>query len=443
MATIPGTRYAQSGDLSIAYRTVGAGPRDLVVVPGFVWNVEAFWEEPVLAPFVERLASFSRLTLFDKRGQGLSDRPGIPPTLEQSMDDVLAVMDDAEIEKAILFGISEGGPMAQLFAATHPHRVEALVLYGSFARIVEAGDYPHGVTEDQLDRFAARVRREWGGPVAAPVFAPSMRDDPLLLDWWGRFVRRGSGPRGAQDLLMLYREIDTRAVLPAISAPTLVLHRVDDRLAPIGLGRYLAENIPGARLVELEGGDHIFAVYPDQILDEVEQFVTGRRHTHHVDRVLATVLFTDIVGSTERAAALGDRRWRALVERHDALARQAVEGQRGRLVKTLGDGLLATFDGPARAIRSARTILRETGAIGLDVRAGLHTGEVELVGDDVGGMAVNIAARVSALAGAGEVLASSTVRDLVVGSGIEFEDRGAHSLKGVPGEWRLVAAVDG
>jgi pimeloyl-ACP methyl ester carboxylesterase len=444
MIVTPQTRYARSpGDVRIAYQSFGEGDLDLVFVTGFVGNVEALWEEPVTIPFVERLGSFARVTAFDKRGQGLSDRPGDPPTLEQTMDDVLAVMDAAGLERAAIFAVSEGGPASLLFAATHPDRVSALVLYGTFARMVASDDYPFGISDDALSRFAELVDAQWGGPVAAHTFAPSVADDPQFRESWGRFLRRGSSPHGAASLIRMYRELDVRDVLPAISVPTLVLHRSDDRLTSIAGGRYIADRIPGARFVELPGADHLMIVEPDQILDEVEEFLTGERHVPVDDRVLATVLFTDIVGSTERAAELGDRRWRELVERHDELMRREIERHRGRTIKTLGDGVLATFDGPARAIRAAKAAAARIGELGLDVRAGLHTGEIELRGADVAGMAVNIGARVAGLAGAGEVLVSSTVKDLVYGSGIEFTERGEHRLKGVPGEWRLYAAEGG
>jgi class 3 adenylate cyclase len=440
MSTLPQTRYARSsGDARIAYQVVGGGPIDLVFVSGFVSNVEGYWEDPVFAPFFERLASFARVLTFDKRGQGFSDPTPEPPTLEQTMDDALAVMDAAGMEHAALFGISEGGPATALLAASHPDRVKALVLYGTWARIVESDDNP-GVSPEAFEAFAARVDSEWGGPVAAHVFAPTVADDPQFREGWARFLRRGSGPNGAAALLRMYREADVRGALPAITAPTLVLHRTGDRLCPIVCGRHLAGLIPGARFVELPGDDHLAVVDPAQIIDEVEEFLTGERHDHEPDRVLATVMFTDIVGSTERAASLGDQRWRDLVGRHDALVRRELARHRGRPVKTLGDGFLATFDGPARGIRCARSIADAVRDLGIEIRAGLHTGELELVGDDVAGMAVNIGARVAALADAGEVLVSSTVKDLVVGSGIEFAERGEHRLKGVPGEWRLFAA---
>jgi pimeloyl-ACP methyl ester carboxylesterase len=435
------TRYANSDGLSIAYKVLGEGPLDVVFVPGFVSHVDVFWEEPAMARFIRRLASFARVVVFDKRGQGLSDRPGAPPTLEESMGDLRAVLEAAGCERPAILGISEGGPMSMLFAATHPDRVASLVLYGTFARLVNGADYDLGLPEDGLDRWSEMVRREWGGPVGLRIWAPGAVGDAEFERWWSRLLRQGTSPAGAIALLDLYRELDVRSVLPSIGVPTLVLHRRDDRIAPVRQGRFLAERIPGARYVELEGADHLAQVGDQEaLLDEVEEFLVGSRRAHEPERALATVLFTDIVGSTELAARLGDRRWRDLLERHDALVRRQLKVHRGREVKTMGDGFLATFDGPARAIRCACSVREALAEIEIEVRAGIHTGEVELIGDDVGGMAVNIGARIGALAGAGEVLVSSTVRELVVGSGLEFEERGAHALKGAPGEWRVFAA---
>ena len=441
MPTIPEIRYARSsGDARIAYQVAGDGPVEAVFVSGFVSNLEGYWDEPLFARFFERLASFTRLAVFDKRGQGLSDRPPGPPLLEQTMDDVNAVTEAAGFERPALFGISEGGPASALFAASYPERVSALVLYGTWPRLVCSDDFPEGVPDAAFERFAQVIDAEWGGPAAASLFAPSAADDPDFRRQWARFLRRGIAPGGAADLLRMYRDVDIRDVLPAIGVPTLVLHRSGDRMCPVAAGRKLAELIPGARFVELPGDDHLAVIDPGQILDEVEEFLTGERHPEPADRVLATVMFTDIVDSTRRAAALGDSGWRELVARHDALVRREIERHRGRAIKTLGDGFLATFDGPARGIRCARSIAAAVRDFGVEIRAGLHTGELELVGDDVAGMAVNIGARVAALAGPDEVLVSSTVKDLVVGSGIDFSERGEHRLKGVPGEWRLFAA---
>ncbi|MDQ3934357.1 MAG: adenylate/guanylate cyclase domain-containing protein [Actinomycetota bacterium] len=437
-------RYARTPDgVSLAYRVIGDGPIDLVFVPGFVSHIEGWLDLPDAVRFFERLGSFARVILFDRRGQGLSDRPAQPPALEQGTDDVRAVMDAAGCERAALLAVSEGGPMSMLFAASFPERVRALVLWGTFARTLRTDGYEVGLTPERYARLCEEVEAGWGGPVLAGIFAPSRTDDAEFLAWWGRFLRQGSSPRGASDLLRLYEGIDVREVLPSIAVPALVLNRTDDRMTPPSWARVIAGAIPGARYVELPGSDHvIFTEDADEVLDEIEEFLTGTRHVREPDRVLATVMFTDIVGSTERAARLGDRDWRRLVERHDALVRREIDRFRGRPIKTLGDGFLATFDGPARAIRCARTLTEDVRELGIEIRAGLHTGELEAVNGDVAGMAVNIGARVSALAEAGEVLVSGTVRDLVVGSGIDFADRGTHSLKGVPGEWR-VFAVDG
>ena len=438
----PDIRYARSGELSIAYQVKGDGPLDLVFVCGFVSHQETLWEHPRPAHFAKRLESFSRLVLYDKRGQGLSDRPANPPTLEESMDDLRAVMDAAGIERAALFGVSEGGPLCHLFAATHPDRVSAMVTYGTYARITEAPGYDAGLPAEVLEEFGQVLAEDWGGPTAIHFFAPTLAEDPAFRSWWTRLLRSGTSPQGARALLQLYSELDTRQVLPSISVPTLVIHREGDLMVPPAQARYLAEHIPGARYVELEGTDHLMvAGDQDAILDEVEEFLTGVRHVHEPERILATVMFTDIVSSTERAAELGDRRWRELLESHDALVRRQLERHRGRPVKSLGDGFLATFDGPARAIRCAEAISGEVGRLGVEIRAGLHTGECEAMGEDVGGMAVHIGARVGAKAEPGEVLVSSTVKDLVVGSGIEFAERGTHELKGVPGEWRLYAVA--
>jgi pimeloyl-ACP methyl ester carboxylesterase len=434
------TRYAECGGQSIAYQVHGEGPLDLVLVPGFVSHVELIWEEPEIARFLRRLSSFARLIVFDKRGQGLSDRPGRPSTLEESMDDLRAVLDAAGSRRAAVVGISEGGPMSALFAASCPDRVGALVLYGTWARMLKAPDHPEGIEAEQLDRLREVFRDQWGGPVAAEIWAPSAAGDPEFRRWWARLLRQGTSPTGALDLIDLYREIDVRAILPTITVPTLVLHRADDVVVMERQGRYLADSIPGARYVQLEGADHLAWIGDqDAVIDEIEEFLVGSRRAHEPDRALATVLFTDIVGSTETAARLGDRAWRDLIERHDATVRHHLHVHRGVEVKTMGDGFLATFDGPARAIRCATSI--RDGLTPLPIRAGIHTGEVELIGDDVAGMAVNIGARIGALADPGDVYVSSTVKELVVGSGLDFEERGTHYLKGAPGEWRLFAVA--
>ncbi len=438
----PRVRYVDSGGASIAWSAVGEGPRELAFVPGFVSHQEILWEEPLVARFFERLSSFARLILWDKREQGLSDRTGRPPTLEQSMDDLRAVLEAAGSERPALVGVSEGGPMTMLFAATYPERVDRLAVIGSYARILAAPGYDAGADPEQLERFCAGMLSHWGEAVGLRAFAPSLADDPRVRAWWARLLRSGASPRTAADLLLLYRQLDVRHVLPAVRVPTLVLHRAGDRLTPVEQGRYVAAHIPAARYVELAGDDHLpFAGDADALLDELQDFLTGTRPPRQADRVLATVLFEDIVGSTRLAAELGDGRWRGLLAEHDRLAADAVQRFGGRVVKTLGDGVLATFDGPARAIRGALAIRDGAGALGLDVRAGLHTGELEQLDGDVGGIAVHIGARVAAAAGPGEVLVSRTVADLVAGSGLAFADRGEHELKGVPDTWRLFAAA--
>jgi pimeloyl-ACP methyl ester carboxylesterase len=435
----PETRYAKSGDVNIAYQVVGEGPLDLVLVPGFVSHLENDWDEPRSASFLERLASFCRLIRFDKRGTGLSDRPAGLPDLETRMDDVRAVMDAVESERASLFGYSEGGPMCMLFAATYPERTAALIVYGTYAKRRDPNeDYPWAPTWEQRLAYAEEVERAWGDEADLGTMAPNA--DAAMIRWWRARARASASPGAARDLVLMNSEIDVRAVLPTITAPTLVMHRTHDRDSRVEEGRYIADHIPGARFVQLPGDDHLPWMDSDQVLDEIEEFLTGVRRGPDHDRLLVTVLFTDIVGSTERATQLGDRPWRDVLERHNAVVRRQLERFRGREIATAGDGFLAVFDGPGRAVRAAQAIVDSVRALGLEVRAGLHTGEVEVAGSDIRGVAVHLGARVAALAGAGEVLVSSTVRDLVAGSGIEFSDRGVHSLKGVPGEWHLYAA---
>jgi pimeloyl-ACP methyl ester carboxylesterase len=436
----PETRYARSGDVNIAYQIVGEGPRDLVLVPGWVSNIDVFWEEPSAARFLQRLASFSRLILFDKRGTGLSDRVGDMPNLETRMDDVRAVMDAVRSTRAALVGYSEGGPMCALFSATYPERTTALIMIGSFARRIWAPDYPCGATREEWDRFVDQSVREWGGPVGLEPRAPSVAGDARFREWWARFLRSGASPGANRALLTMNGEIDVRPVLAAIRVPTLIIHNVGERAVPVEMGRYMAERIHGAKYVELSGQDHLpWVGNADQILDEVEEFLTGVRRGAEPDRVLATVMFTDIVDATRKAAELGDRRWRDLLDAHHTVVREQLAKFRGREIDTAGDGFLAAFDGPARAVRAACTIAGDVKRLGLEIRAGLHTGECEVMGPKLGGIAVHIGARVAALGHAGEVLVSSTVRDLVAGSGLRFEDRGTHALKGVPGEWHLFA----
>jgi pimeloyl-ACP methyl ester carboxylesterase/plasmid stabilization system protein ParE len=434
------TRYAKSGDVHIAYQVSGDGPLDVVLVPGFVSHLESDWDEPRSAHFLERLGSFSRLIRFDKRGTGLSDRPPGLPDLETRMDDVRAVMDAAGSKQAALFGYSEGGPMSLLFAATHPERSSSLVLYGTYAKRQDPDDdYPWCPTAEERRAYASTVEREWGVESDLGTMAPTA--DEQMVRWWRARARASASPGAARDLILMNSQIDVRPVLPAVRVPTLVLHRRGDRDSQVDESRYIAARIPGARFVELEGEDHVPWIDSDQVLDEVEEFLTGVRRGPELDRVLATVLFTDIVRSTERAVEVGDRRWRHLLERHHELVRRQLERFRGEEVDTAGDGFLATFDGPARAIRCAQAIRDQARELGLEVRAGVHTGEVERAGRDVRGIAVHIGARVAARAGEGEILASSTVRDLVAGSGIEFTERGRHPLKGLPGEWGLFAVV--
>jgi class 3 adenylate cyclase len=428
-------QYARSGDVNIAYEVVGDGPLDIVLVPGFVSHLELDWEDPRSARFLERLASFSRLIRFDKRGTGLSDRPGGLPDLETRMDDVRAVMDTVGCERAALFGYSEGGPLCVLFAATYPERTIALVLYGTYAKRRDpTDDYPWAPTREERERYAADIEHGWAWEADLRVVAPTA--DENMASWWVRRAHAAASPGAARDLILMNSEIDVRHVLPTVQAPSLVLHRTGDNDSSCEEGRWIAGQIPGARFVELPGNDHVPWIDPDQILEEVQEFLTGTRPAPDPDRVLTTLLFTDIVGSTERAASLGDRRWRELVEEHNALVRRELERFRGHEVDTAGDGFFATFDGPARAVRAACAIRDGVRQLGLEIRAGVHTGECEVAGDAVRGIAVHAAARVAARADAGQVLASSTVRDLVAGSGLEFEDRGSVELKGV-GAWTL------
>jgi pimeloyl-ACP methyl ester carboxylesterase len=404
MTTAPTVNYAKSGDVSVAYLVAGESGPDLVLVPGWASNVEYLWNEPLSMPWLRRLASFCRLIMLDRRGTGLSDRVGGLPSVEERMDDVRAVMDAVGSERAVLFGISEGGPMCITFAATYPGRTAALILYGSFARLLVG--------------------------------------DEAVVAAWGRLERLSVSPAGIRAMLNIAVATDVRHILPVVRVPTLVLHSEGDRPVPIALGRYIAEHIPGARFVALPGVDHAPAGANAQgLLDEVEEFVTGVRHGPEADRVLATVMLADIVGSTALAAELGDRAWRDRLEAYYALVRQALARFRGRELDTAGDGLLAAFDGPARAVRCACSVVREVRRLSLEVRVGLHTGECEIIGEKLSGIAVHTGARVASLAGTGEVLVSGTVKDLVAGSGIAFDDRGVQTLKGVPGEWRLYAVA--
>lgn len=436
-------QYAENDGVHIAYRVLGEGPPDLVFVAGAITNLDALWEMAEYRRFAERLASFSRLILFDKRGMGLSDRVRAG-TLEERMDDVRAILDAIGSESAAMLGVSEGGPMASLFAATYPDRTSALILCGAEVKEETTDDWPWG--ESTREEFEAamdldRVVSRWGKGLGVDVFAPSRKGDPVLREQFGRLQVQSATPHDAIAFMRMAFEIDVRHVVPTITTPTLVLHREGDLVCPVENGRWLAENIRGARYVELPGEDHLPFIDGDDILDEIQEFLTGVREPAAPERMLATVLFTDIVGSTARAQELGDRRWRDLLDRHHAIVRRDLERFRGREVDTAGDGFFATFDGPARAIRCAQSIVEDVRGIGIDVRSGLHTGECELVGDAVRGIAVHTGARVAAVAEAGEVLVSQTVKDLVAGSGIEFRDRGMRDLKGIPGEWRLYAVT--
>lgn len=441
---MPRTQYARSGDLHIAYQVVGNGPFDLVFAPPWVSHVELQWESPDKVRFIERLASFSRLIMFDKRGTGLSDR--VPndklPSLEVRMDDLRAVMDAAGSQRAALFGLSEGGNLATLFAATFPDRTLALVLAHTFACRIWNPDYPWAPTPEEREEECRQVEQEWGNLMDVARYAPSKVGDPEFAAKLATIFRQSASPGAAVALLRMNTLIDVRAILPTIRIPTLVMHRTGDRDVKVAEGRYIAAHIPGARFVELEGDDHLpWIGDQDTFLDEMQEFLTGVRPPPQIDRVLSTVLFTDIVGSTEVASRLGDRAYRDLLGRHHAIARAEIARFRGREVNTAGDGFFATFDGPARAVRCAGAMRDALQPLGISIRAGVHTGEVELHGDDVGGIAVHICARVAAAAGTGEVLVSSTVKDLVSGAGLTFNDRGAHALKGIPGEWRLFAAT--
>lgn len=442
MAAVPSnpeTKYAKSGDVHIAYQVVGAGPLNLVLVPGWVSHLECAWENPTYSAFLRRLASFSRLVLLDRRGTGLSDRVLELPTLEQRMEDVRVVMDAAAIERAALFGLSEGGPMCMLFAATYPSRTSALLLYGTFARLLRAPDYPVGQTQETMGRFLDLVENTWGtGTISSQFFAPSNARDEAFKQSWARMERFAVSPSGIKTLLKILLDTDARAVLPVIKVPTLVQHQSHDQIIPKECGQYIAQRIAGARYLEYAGPDHFpWTKNSDAILNDIEEFLTGMRREAAGDRILVTVMFTDIVGSTQQAVALGDERWREALDTHHAIVREQIRHFRGREIDTAGDGFLAAFDGPARAVRCAAAVIQAVRDLNLEVRAGLHTGECDLFGDKLSGIAVHIGARVAALARAGEILVSSTVKDLVAGSGLLFEDRGFQSLKGLPDEWRL------
>jgi pimeloyl-ACP methyl ester carboxylesterase len=445
MTSVPETRYVKSGDVHIAYQVIGNGPTDLVFVPGFVSNVQAVWDFTEHANFLRRLASFCRLIIFDKRGTGMSDRGSQLFSLEQRMADVQAIMDDVGLERAALFGISEGGPMSILFAASYPQRTAGLIVYGSYAKRSWAPDYPFGWKEERWKVVLDNIDRHWGTPegVNLSMWAPSITHDEQVSARATAYFRAAASPGAVLAVMNMNREIDVRHVLPSVHVPTLILHRVDERVLDIEHARYLAQHIPQARLVELPGIDHMPWIGDSEaIVQEMEEFLTGARQIPEPERVLATVLFTDIVESTERAAAIGDRKWRELLESYQSVVREQLGRFRGREIDTAGDGFLASFDGPARAIRCAAAVRERSRSLGMEIRAGLHTGECEVMGEKLGGIAVHIGSRVAGKAAPGEIVVSQTVRDLVAGSGLSFAERGAHALKGVPGEWRLYAFVN-
>jgi class 3 adenylate cyclase len=436
----PPVRYADSGGVEIAYQVLGEGPPDLIWAAGAITHLGVMWEHPGYRRFCEQLASFTRLIVFDKRGMGLSERVRVG-TLEERMDDVRAVLDAAGSERSVLAGVSEGGPLSMLFAATYPERTEALLLIGAEVKEETTEDWPWGeATRAEHDSVMQAIHERWGKGLVAPYYFPNDPDPEGMKAWTGKLQTAAMTPRDAIAFQNMAFEIDVRDVVPAVRLPTLIVHNVDDPICHVENARFLAKHIPEARYVELPGNIHIPWAEPaaaDGILAEIREFLTGVREAPEPDRVLATVLFTDIVGSTERATEFGDRRWRELLETHHTTIRRQLERFRGREIDTAGDGFLASFDGPARAIRCARASVGAVRGSGLEIRAGIHTGECEVVGDKLAGVAVHIGARVASKAGPGEVLVSGTVHDLVAGSGIVLEDRGSVELKGVPGEWRL------
>lgn len=438
---MPETRYARSGDVSIAFQVFGEGPLDLVYVPGWISNVELIWDDPYLSRFFRRLASFARVITFDKRGTGLSDPVSVEnlPDLETRMDDVRAVMDEVDSERATIFGHSEGGALSMYFAAAYPKRTERLILMGTYAKRTRDDDYPWAPTVEEREALVKEVEQSWGDTSDLESVAPSRANDPAFQKWWGRFKRLSASPRAAASLAAMNNQVDVRPVLSSIAAPTLLLCRQNDGNS-VEEGKYLESAIERARLKVLPGEDHLFwAGDIDLMLEEIEEFVTGERGIADPDRRLATVMFTDIVGSTSTAASLGDVKWRGVLENHNRLVRSELDRWRGVEVGTAGDGFLATFDGPVRAINCCLSIRSNIEDLGLQIRGGVHTGMVEVVGDDIAGLAVHIGSRIGSAAGPGEVFVSSTVKDLVAGSRFHFDDRGLHALKGVPDEWHLFA----
>ncbi|HEX9769161.1 MAG TPA: adenylate/guanylate cyclase domain-containing protein [Kiloniellales bacterium] len=438
----PEIQYARSGNVSIAYQVVGDGPIDLILVPGWLSNIEVFWEEPNIVRFFEKLAAFSRLILFDKRGTGLSDRGIDAATLEERMDDVRAVLDAVGSSRAALLGYSEGGTMCVLFAATYPDRTAALITIGSYARRLRAPDYPYFTSREEAHKAVDAVAADWGGPVWIDLRMPSVADDPIIRQWWAKFLRMSASASAAAALQRLNIEIDVRHVLPSIRAPTLVLHAKNDRAIPVGAGRYMADHIPNAKLVEIDGTDHLpFYDKSDQFIYHIQTFLTGASTPALSESRVATLMFTDIVGSTRLAVEKGDLRFADLLDVHHAAVRAEFARYRGEEINAAGDGFLASFDGPARAIKCALAIVRSLSALGITCRIGLHTGECEVRQGRLQGLALHIAARVAALASPSRVFVSQTVKDLVAGSGVSFEDAGSHALKGLPDEWRLYKVV--
>jgi class 3 adenylate cyclase len=440
----PTTSYAEAPDgVSIAYQIIGDGPIDLVCATGIWSNLEVMWDQPAWAHYLGRLARFSRLILFDMRGVGLSDRGPGPPLLELQRDDVGAVMDAARSSTAVVYGGARAATMAMLFAATHPDRTRALVLYAPVAKTVSAPGFPHGKSPEEQEEFFERFVKEVGTGRNLALQAPSVANDPVFVGWWARFERLVASPSAYEELGRIFTDVDVRSVLPAIHVPTLVIHREGDKIVFARQARYVADSIEGATFVELPGEDHVPCVGDvDAIVDEVERFVTGRAPAREIDTVLATVLFTDIVGSTQRQAQLGDAGWKELIERHHAIVRERVDRHRGQEQDTAGDGFFVRFDGPARAIRCAQEIVDAVRPLGIQIRAGIHTGECEVVDGKCTGLSVSIGARVMASAGPSQILVSQTVRDLVAGAGLPFDDVGERELKGVPGRWRLYRAME-
>lgn len=437
---IPETRYVRSGDVSVAYQVMGEGPIDLIIVPGIVSHVEFFHEFPGYTNFLRRLASFARVITFDKRGQGLSDRIAGAPTLDERMDDLHAVMNAIGVARSALLGVSEGASMSALFSATYPEKVSHLILCGGFARFSNCADFDLMYTMEQMRRSVP----SWGTGASIKTFTPSLAVDPDMTKLWAKGERLCLSPGSYKAMIEVNALIDVRAILPQIRVPTLVLHRTTDKAVAVGNGRYLAAHIPAARCIEYPSGDHApFVGDVEALCGDVEEFVTGHREAvvEDVDRVLATVLFTDIVESTRQLANVGDKAWRRLLDEHDSMASRLIEQHRGRLIKTTGDGILASFDGPGRAIRCALAFSDAAARIGLSVRAGLHTGEVELRGADISGIAVNAASRIMTEARSGEILVSRVVTDLVAGGSVKFTHHEVRELKGLPGRWDLFAAI--